>query len=178
MSKYLAIDSNALTYLLEAVQEGYNPAVDSPLLAVERVSMIRLFLYGECSFWVSPTVRAEYRRISQTAWRETHERWVGFLLQDQPLKVPELLLQARANELMRVHPKLNDCRVVAEAEHSGLTELLSCDTTMLSRLRNHAKVCVLRPSELLESLNLQPGMEPVVRPADGNPLALQPWWRL
>jgi len=40
MSIYAAVDSNALTYLVNAIGvEGYNPANDSSGLAAERVAM-------------------------------------------------------------------------------------------------------------------------------------------
>jgi hypothetical protein len=53
MSIYAAVDSNALTYLVNAIGvEGYNPANDSSGLADERVAMSRLFMYGDCRLWV------------------------------------------------------------------------------------------------------------------------------
>ena len=49
MSIYAAIDSNALTYLVNAIGvEGYDPAHDTSGLADERIAMSRLFMYGDC----------------------------------------------------------------------------------------------------------------------------------
>lgn len=43
-----AVDSNALTYLVNAIGvEGYDPARDTSGLADERIAMSRLFMYGD-----------------------------------------------------------------------------------------------------------------------------------
>src|SRR5438093_10105566 len=56
MPRYVAIDSNALTYLIDAVQIGYSPDLDPRPVDHERVAMLRCLFYGDCSFWVPPTV--------------------------------------------------------------------------------------------------------------------------
>ena len=178
MSRHLAVDSNTLTYLLDAVQPGYDPQCDASGLGPEKTAMVRLFLFAECLFWVSPTVKAEYRQIPGTAWREAHERWASLLLHDQDLDVSKAALEARARELLVFHPSRNDCRVVAEAEHAGCSELLSCDEAMLSRLAGAADLRIMRPSELFDELGIGPGAEPRVLPAASNPLLLESWWRL
>jgi hypothetical protein len=60
MPIYAAVDSNALTYLVNAIGvEGYDPVRDSSGLADERIAMSRLFMYGDCRLWVPPIVRTE-----------------------------------------------------------------------------------------------------------------------
>ena len=44
-----AVDSNALTYLVNAIGiEGCDPAHDTSGLADEPIAMSRLFMYGDC----------------------------------------------------------------------------------------------------------------------------------
>jgi len=175
--KYLAVDSNTLTYLLDSVQESYDPRLDPTELRTERVAMLRCYFYGGCSFWVPPTVQAEYQKISDAGKRRAHDRWTKCLLQDMPLKTTAGL-DSRTAELLAHHRKAADCRVVAETEASGLKALLSCDLDLIIRLGPQAKVQVMRPTQFWKSLPIEVGAMPVVQPADGNPLASVTWWRL
>jgi len=152
MPRYPAVDSNTLTYLLEARREDYDQALDHSALVLERVAMIRCYFYGDCSFWVTPTSQLEYAKIKNEAWRKVHDRWTKFMLQDMPLRTPLALLDFRTAELQRHHQAENDCRVVAETEFSGVETLLSCDKDLIARLQHHARVKIMRPSEFLTSL--------------------------
>jgi hypothetical protein len=178
MAKYLAVDSNTLTYLLESVQVGYDPKTDPSDVRYERVAMLRCFFYGGCSFWVPPTAQAEYHRISNPAKRDAHDRWTKFLLQDMPLSASQEHVDHRTRELLIHHQKENDCSIVAETEAAKLDILLSCDADLASHLNAHTLVRILRPTEYWPLLNIQRGTEPVVRPAPENPLASQTWWQL
>src|SRR6266487_3451784 len=110
---YPAVDSNALTYLLDAIAvEDYDPAFDKSGLAAERLAMVWCLFYGDVWPWVGPTVQAEYGRIKSIEKRQTHDRWTKYHLQDQPLLCPEDLLQKRTQELLACHNGIDDCRVV------------------------------------------------------------------
>ena len=74
MPRYPAVDSNTLTYLLEALRDDYDPALDRSALVQERVAMVRCYFYGDCSFWVAPTAQIEYAKIKNEAWRKVHDR--------------------------------------------------------------------------------------------------------
>ena len=58
MARAVAIDSNALTYLIEANQEEYDPSTDLHL-GRQRLGMIRMLFYSDRLLWVGPTVEAE-----------------------------------------------------------------------------------------------------------------------
>ena len=120
MPRYPAVDSNTLTYLLEALRDDYDPALDRSALVQERVAMVRCYFYGDCSFWVAPTAQIEYAKIKNEAWRKVHDRSTKFMLQDMPLRTPLALLERRTAELQRHHPAKNDCRVVVESFFSSL----------------------------------------------------------
>jgi len=62
MPRAVAIDSNALTYLIEANQPGYDPSTDLQL-GKQRLAMIRTLFYSDRLLWVGPTVEAEYKKI-------------------------------------------------------------------------------------------------------------------
>ena len=59
----VAIDSNALTYLIQAIEPGYDPKHDDPILAKERIAMIRIYLYTGYALYVLPEVESEYKKI-------------------------------------------------------------------------------------------------------------------
>jgi hypothetical protein len=178
MSIYPAVDSNTLTYLIEGLREGYDPIADGSGLADERVAIVRCFFYGGCSFWVTPTAQTEYSKIKDADWCRTHDRWTKFLLQDMPLKTSDDLLKIRTGELVIHHKNANDCRIVAETEFAKLRVLLSCDAGLRAHLRDHTPVRILTPTEFWLSLGIASNAEPVVQPAQGNPLGLTTWWRL
>jgi hypothetical protein len=116
MSIYAAVDSNALTYLVNAIGvEGYDPAKDSSGLAYEQVAMSRLFMYGDCRLWVPPAVRAETDDIPPGQLRDAQNRTTWYQLLDHGSGVPASVIE-RVKELLPHHAGLSDCRVVAETE--------------------------------------------------------------
>lgn len=178
MSKTVALDSNALTYLLDAISEGYLPHADPDSISAERSAMFRLFCYGGCPLWVSPTVRTEYLRITAPAKRELHDRWARYQLEDVEPTVAAFLVDARATDLNNYHDDLDDCHIVAEAEAAGAEILVTSDGDLIANLSPHSRITILRASELLASLAIAQGTTPTWIPAEGNPLSGQTWWRI
>ena len=176
MSRAIGIDSNTLTYLLDAMDENYDPAADKDL-GNERLAMIRMLLYSARLLWVGPTVEAEYQKIPNPDNREVHRRLAQYVLEDQPLRVDPAALEARVCELRCIHQGDADCRVLAETEFAHLDTLLSCDNRMLGAFLGLSKVRVRRPSDFWESLGIPPGSGPVKTPAPGHPLYGKSWWR-
>jgi hypothetical protein len=177
MPNYPAVDSNTLTYLLDAVStNGYDPALDTSGLVDERLAMVWCFFYGNCSPWVPPTAQREYERIRSSEKRERHRRWTIGLLQDAPLRTPEEDIQRRAAELLQYHNKAADCRIVTETEFAGLDVLLSCDH-QLRRLQPYTRARILKPTEFWQSLGITEEPDSVIMPAPGNPLRDKSWWR-
>ena len=177
MTRAVAIDSNALTYLIEANQQGYDPATDIHL-GKQRLAMIRTLFYSDRLLWVGPTVQAEYKKIPNRGKLDDHRRIAQYMLEDQPLRVDAAVLEARVRELNANHRGEADCRVVAETEFAGLDTLLSCNDRMLSAFTGVSKVRVRQPSEFWESLGIPTGSTPVRCPAPGHPLFGKTWWRI
>ena len=75
MRSCAAVDSNALSYLLNSVEEGYDPASDLSDVREERVAMLRCYFYADGTFWVPQTVQRECARICDAAKHESHD-WV------------------------------------------------------------------------------------------------------
>ena len=74
----IAFDSNVLSYLLQAIQAGSDPARDpDPALSAERVAACRLFFYLEQVF-VVPTVEREASLIRDALRRDEHLRFIRF----------------------------------------------------------------------------------------------------
>jgi hypothetical protein len=178
MGKVVALDSNSLTYLLDAVRDGYLPQTDPASIAPPRLAMFRLFCYSTCSLWVSPTVRTEYLRITDPAKRESHDRWVRYQLEDLEPTVPAHVFDRRVSELNRRHADLDDCRIVAEAEAASADILLTSDGELIIDLGDQTGVALIQPTEFLASLAIPAGSAPRTVPAAGNPLSTETWWRL
>lgn len=178
MSKSASLDSNALTYLLDAVSRAYLPQADPDLIAAERLAMFRIYCYSGCKLWVSPTVKAEYIRISDSTKRESHHVWVSYHLEDVEPPVPDPILDLRAAVLNERHSDFDDCRIVAETEATGVDILLTSDGALIKDLHAQTNVAIMRPTEFLSSLEIPRGARPCVSPAPGNPLASETWWRM
>jgi len=177
MTRAIAIDSNALTYLIEANQEDYDPAIDIHL-GKQRIAMIRTLFYSDRLLWVGPTVEAEYRNIPDPIKREAHRRIAQYVLEDQPLRVDRDTLEARVRELTSSHRGEADCRVVAETEFAGLDTLLSCDERMLGAFTGVSQVSIRQPCDFWESLRIPSRSTPLRCPAPGHPLFGKNWWKI
>jgi len=106
MRIYPAVDSNTLTYLLDAVGvDSYDTALDTSGLVDERIAIVWCLFFGNCSPWVPPTVQIEYDKIKTAEKRDPHDRWTKYHLQDMPLRAPEDSLQKRTEELLPHHNK-------------------------------------------------------------------------
>ncbi len=179
MSIYAAVDSNALTYLVNAIGvEGYNPANDSSGLAAERVAMARLFLYGDCRLWVPPAVRTETEDIPPGQLRDAQNRTTWYQLLDHDSDVPESVIEQRVNELLPHHAGISDCRVVAETEAMEVGYLITRDDKLQRRLQAHTEVRMVRPTEMWASLGIDCAPPHAMVPAPDNPLSAYDWWRL
>ena len=178
MGDPIGVDSNALTYLIDATEPRYDPASDDPALAAERIAMFRIFLYGDRGFWVSPTVKLEYQQIRNQDRFVRHDSVTGSLLLDQDLDASEHQLRARALDLERHHTGARDCRILAEVELMGLDTFLSFDLLFVRRVSGHTAVHITRPSAFWQELGVPSGADPVWSPAPSNPLALVHWWRI
>ena len=178
MAEPIGIDSNALTYLIDSTEPGYDPANDEPRLAVERVAMLRIFFYADLDFWVSPTVKVEYNKILDEYRNIRHGRFTDFLLLDQPIEVDEDRLKARVCKLLANHSGETDCRVLAEVEALGLDTLLSFDSRFARRVQPLTRVKLTRPSDFWSSLGIASGASPVRRPVRANPLSQVTWWHM
>lgn len=178
MNGLVAIDSNALTYLVEAIEPGYDPKRDVPELAAERIAMIRTYLYAGVQFWVMPTVEAEYNRIRDPLRHLRHQRTAWILLHDAPVEAPPNALATRAAQLASHHPGANDCSILAESEASGVPSLVTRDDALIENLQPHTKLLLQYPSAFWQSLRISPGSRPLLEPHATNPLAGVSWWRL
>ncbi|MGE0885681.1 MAG: hypothetical protein AB7P14_19200 [Blastocatellales bacterium] len=179
MKQTIAIDSNALTYLIEAIDPDYDPSTDKSDVVLERIAMIRSYLYCDCFFRVLPTVSYEYSRISKEEWRLTHERVSNVLFLDDSSELDEDMIRNRAKDFFIHHPKKSDCRVAAEAEAAGVTFLLTLDKDLIDRLGTIVKgLSIMKPTDFLAKLGIGPATKPIRLPTPSNPLYSKNWWRL
>lgn len=169
----VGIDSQCLSYLIDAF-EGIEEPKDP--LAEERIALARVFFYSHFAQCVTPTVVAECMEIVSDERRETHQSWIRTQFSEcrivNPLRVDE-----RTKEFFAFHRKHNDCQILAEAEDSGLSVLLTYDSRFLSKLSSKSTLVRLsRPSQFWAGLEIPRGTEPKWTPYHGNPLGKQQWW--
>ena len=174
----VAIDSNALTYLAEAMEPGFDPNSDLPSLAKERIAMIRTYLYAGQPFYVLPEVESEYKMISNKDWRDTHEELVGVLLFEVDWQLDNKKVNARKKLFLKSHPKDSDCQALAEAEVAKMDIFLTRDDTFINRLSGQTEVRMLHPSAFWEEYNFSPKSKPKISPRPTNPLSYESWWKI
>jgi hypothetical protein len=71
--RYVAFDSNVLTYFLDGNRGNYRLAPDDPL-ADQRIAAVRLFLY--CAPFIVPTVRDESSSILDPIKLDEHMSFI------------------------------------------------------------------------------------------------------
>jgi hypothetical protein len=177
----LALDSNILSYLLQATSGTYDPATDTDdNLRPERVASFRLFLYGP-QFWVTAAVIQEVTKIQNVSVRELHQSWIWTLLgelREDNLNQGDVAQRQARYEALHPVGKM-DCRAVAEAESdAGLDRFLTFDRTLLKNLAGKTeRIVIQKPSDCWESLAIPKGTPPRWSPAPSNPLSAVDWWR-
>jgi hypothetical protein len=176
MKTLICIDSNSLSFLIDAMTIGRKPDGE---VAAEKIALLRIYLYRDEILCISPTVKAEYEKIKDEKNRRNHQDVADILLGDtQPsdLKAVEL----RSREYAKSHPgKRNekDCRILAEAELGECAILLTYDLTFLNKLCYKTRsIKMMAPSEYWQKLNLPKGVQPVKEPYPTNPLSKETWW--
>ncbi|MCX5888600.1 MAG: type II toxin-antitoxin system VapC family toxin [Deltaproteobacteria bacterium] len=173
----IAIDSNLITYLLEAMSPGYDPLSDQ--LSNERRAMIRIALYIHYKIYVLPTVKAEYNRIPDRMKRLEHEGQT--ILNTRQWKFDDQRVEERKKDFLLYHKnKEADCRILAEAEYVKMNILLSYDKKFIEKLNLKANgLEIIRPTEYWDRMDVSPMAQPKRRPVPSTPLwQLRWWWRI
>lgn len=174
----VAIDSNALSHLIDACDFGYDPKSDEKNRANEIVSMIRIYLYGGEVFYASPTVHEEYEQIKDRRRKELHSNFSDRLLLEAILPINQKSIDDRIKSYVHLHDKRPDCKVVAEAEEMGMKYLLSTDKQLLKRLKDKTKqVMLMKPSEYWQALNVPKKEKVRISPHYSHPLSQVTWWQ-
>jgi hypothetical protein len=108
------------------MSSGYDPHKDQTTLGEERVSLLRILLYGGITYHVLPTVREEFSFINDEAWRREHEDITIVLCLDH-WEFDLSKIEPRKQYFFNYHGEAKDCQILAEAEAAGMDVLLSCD---------------------------------------------------
>ncbi len=175
----IAIDSNALTYLIKAMEPSYDPLMDIPSNRKERQAMLRIFLYQGEPFYVLPQVTKEYHDIPSYLWRNMHGSTVGALLIEYRIANQVIEMDNRRDVFLKVHKNNHkDCQLLAEAEMASMNVLLTRDKLFKNALSGMTTIRIMYPSEYFESLNLRSDMSPTLSPVESNPLFGKTWWQI
>jgi hypothetical protein len=165
MINSVAIDSNLLTYLLQAMVPGYNPLRDTTGLVQDKITMMRLFLYSRKPFYISPKVQDEYMDITDSNLKEAHKRLNDLHLLDM-LPIPDKeLVKKRKDCYLKFHPGEKDCQILAEVEIAGIEILLTRDRDFYDKLHKEIlTVKLMKPIEFWNSLKIPKGTPPITAP--------------
>ena len=173
----VSIDSNALSYLVDAMMNGKNPVGNE---ADEKIALFRVFLYSDDYLYVSPTVRAEYKKIKEEKKRTNHQEIADNLLEDI-LVSNYSLINTRAKEYNKFHSgKINekDCKILAESEIGVCNLILTYDQGFYKKLHDKThSIKMMKPSDYWVSLGIPHNSKPVTEPHPTNPLSKKTWWR-
>ena len=174
----IALDSNAMTYWIDAMSSVTGPPADP--CGLEKIALARIFFWmpDQSGFNLTPTVEAEYRAIRDRAKLDDHASWALVML--SPVRpVPDTVeVEARAIELAKFHKGANDCRIVAECELTEIVTLLTCAPPLLSNLSAEARGAQLcRPTEYWARMSVKRGTRPIRFPHETNPISRCDWWR-
>jgi hypothetical protein len=172
----LALDSNAMTYFIDAMAGLPNEPVES-----EWIALIRIFLWmpSEACFRLTATVEAECRAIPDQAKLDGHLSWVLSHLSGVRPHPDSKAVESRSSELAVYHTRekdRKDCLMVAECELAGLSALLTLENNLLNHLRMQTPVWIARPSQFWDWMWVARGYPPIRTPANDNPLAQCAWW--
>src|ERR1700730_2132155 len=133
-TEMVALDSNAMTYLIEGLNcvsgPPFGPESDS------KKALVHSFFYlPDCScFRLTPTVEDEYKRIKDRLKRENHHSWrMVHFSPVRPLPDPNKI-SVRVQQLQRHHRDHDDCKVLAECEMCEIKTLITRDRDFLKNL--------------------------------------------
>jgi hypothetical protein len=172
----VALDSNAMTYLIRALESHF--AQPSGPTAPEEIALCRLYIY--CGLpYASPTVVKQCLAIRDDGKRETHDNWLSVAVRRFGDDLDMSGSESRILDLFQLHRDPEDCTILVECERYGMDVLLTCDRDFIDHLAGRAQgLRVLRPSELWAELGIPAGALPRWRPASGNPIKAAVWWRI
>jgi hypothetical protein len=172
----IALDSNAMTYWIDALSSVPGPPAEPNSVAKLALARIFFWMPQDSCFHYVPTVEAEYRAIKDRAKRDNHLSWAMVLI--SPVRpLPDITeVDRRAAELMRFHECEKDCRIVAECELTEILTLITCDSRFLKRLKTKTRIRLCIPSEYWDLMAVPKGTRPKQVPHETNPLSKCTWW--
>ena len=175
----VALDSNCVTYFLDAAEARFDPETDRTDLSDQRRCVVLLYFYAVSAYTGLPKVHEEVAAIQDPHKRRVHKQLLENLMLDVLEDLPVDARDRRVAALLDYHPKPADCRILAEAEMAAVPVLLTFDTDFRNRLGAVAAgTRILRPCEFWDELDIPPGTEPTKGPRPSNPMAGSEWWRI
>ena len=177
MDEMVAVDSNCLSFLADAIFLGQKPKDN---LADQKIALLRIFLYREEGLYEVPILKDEYERIKDENLKKAHNDVARYLLVNVP-EVDQRILEDRIAEYSLIHKgekNYKDCRILSEAELGGCDCLLTYDSTFLKRLKDKThNISMIAPLQFWDYFKIPHNAKPKIGPHQTNPLAQQDWWK-
>lgn len=178
----VAIDSQLLTYFIEAINPSYDhikAIKDKPKIAQQRFAILRIFLCTK-HLYIMPTVQEEYGKIKIEELKKKHKDIHERLLLDCPhLTDQNITFDNEKKYYLKFHDGEKDCQIIAEAEGCRMDYFLTFDGKLYERLHNNTKVVkIMKTDEFWLDVSAVPkGSEPKLAPHCTNPLYKKDWWK-
>ncbi|MBN3038503.1 MAG: hypothetical protein JW869_03700 [Candidatus Omnitrophica bacterium] len=178
--KNVGIDSNILTYFINASDANYDFTKNNSVLAKEYKAIIQGYLYVGKPYILVPTVSAQYKRISDAKKKKNHETVAYAIFIDGPFNLDSTLIDKRKKVLKNKHLEGDeDCQILAEAELSNLNYLLTCDNDFIKHLSSETNgISIMKPSSYIKTLKIIPGQTPKILPDSSNHLYNKTGWKI
>lgn len=174
--KMIALDSNAMTYWIDAMGSVDGPPAEPS--RAEKIALTHIFFWmpDTSAFYLTPTVELEYRAIVDPAKLNNHASWALVLLCSLPHRAQNKVAE-RAAELGQYHSGGNDCRIVSECELGKMDVLLTCDPRLARNLSTRSRnLEIVSPAEYWTRMAVPKGARPQQIPHHTNPMAACDWW--
>jgi hypothetical protein len=170
----ISIDSNILTYLVEASDPDFKPEAEPNK---EKVAALKILLY-KGDFVVTPEVAIEYNRIKNNFKKMEHFGFCSALISELTPSNQQLRITA-FEKAFAIHKAESDCRIFADTLALGISTLLCNDGIFQKKLAPLSPdLKIHKPSELINFLNIARGSRPIIEPEFSNPLFGKTFWRI
>ncbi len=172
----IVLDSNCVTYLLDALMGSSRPA-DSDPLATQKVALVRILFYAPRSLAYTEALRKEIEAIPNVSRRANHLNALDVLFSELFIH-DRSALESECSQLVARGINAEDARWICEAVASDAALMVTWDRALLAQAARVGEVRVQSPTNAYTTLGIGTGTQLRTQPAPNNPLSRESWWRI
>ncbi len=170
----IALDSNLVTFLIDAMKSESKPEGD---ISDQKLATLRLYLYSDCAFCIPQTVYDECMKITCNAKKIDHEHFMDTIFDDiLNQDIPQMnKILCKYKKLLPNKKYKNDRIIISCAEAYKCTCFLTYDIDLLKKLNN--TIMAFEPLEFWNTHVLSKDASIKRSPRPSNPLFNENWWQ-